>query len=238
MNPALQTAVIGEPVTVTLGGVAYPLAYPVQAVILYQAETARIDRTRRKAKLAEGGKRLTREEIKELRAKRKELLRESYKFVPPSVDGKDEEWTAEALESFSLLQDEATQVKCELDEDAAKGDSLYDRFNWRKISPEVDPERFLVALWVGLHAFRGLPGKENYDPQLGSVAIGKLVHIGNHEEVSIAMTRALTQYIVAPKDEDEEEAIPNALPPATPAVTETVTETTTETTTAIPVPNP
>jgi hypothetical protein len=39
--------------------------------------------------------------------------------------------------------EEATALKIEIDKDTAGVASLYDIYNWRKISPSADPERLL-----------------------------------------------------------------------------------------------
>ena len=206
MNKILQEAIVGAPVSVTLGGKCYPLAYPVQAVILYQSETAAIDRRRRKES---GGKRLDRAEVKELRHRRRELVREAETFRPRQ----GEEWTPEAFESSEALMEEALAIKCALDEDAAIGDSLYDLFNWRKINPERDPERFLAALWVGLHQFE----RTDYRPQLSREEIGPLLHPGNVSELTFAISQALSSQIIGPQGEADQ--LPNVRPPAVPAET-------------------
>lgn len=228
MNSAIEEAIVGEPVTVTLGGSEYPIAFPVQAVILYQAATAKLDRHRREIKLRAGQKRLTREETLNLRKQRRDLLAESYKFVP---EGK-EAWEREDFEQFTLIQEEATEVKRTLDEDRAQGDSLYDRFNWNKISPEEDPERFLLALWVGLHYFPD-PAKDDYLPRLSRAEIGTHIHVGNAEDLGLAIAKALTINIIPPASETEKEIAelqtPNPQPPAVLEMTSPAETTTTMT---------
>ena len=73
MNQVLEQTLTGEePVTVTLGGKEYPLAFPLHACALYQAETAKLDRARRAAHGA-----LTSALRQELKTRRRELLRQT-----------------------------------------------------------------------------------------------------------------------------------------------------------------
>jgi hypothetical protein len=216
MNPILQEALAGEPVTVKFGREVYPLAYPIQAVILYKAETARLDRERAKAK---DRLPLTREEKRELRGRRRKLLAEADTQRP----AQDEEWIDENLTRFGDLLGEAMAVKAALEEDAAAGDSLYDKLNWWKISPESDPERMLLALWVGLHIFQPAkhPGKpDEYVETLTRQKLGKLIDLGNGEALTQAIATALRAHLIVASDDSEsaeKEAVPNAPPPAAPA---------------------
>jgi hypothetical protein len=222
MNDMLQEALTGGPVTVMLGGRDYPLAYPIQAVILYKQQTAQLDRERKKAA---GAVALTREEKRELRDRRRAMLTEADALRPIPPDP----WIDENFAHFDELLGDATIIKGTLDEDAAAGDSLYDKSNWWKISPAGDPERMLLALWVGLHKFEetgnahtGLVGRANspclaYRPQLSREDLGKLVDLGNGEELTQAIANALRGHLIAPPEIEEEDPLPNVEPPATPA---------------------
>ena len=216
MHSVLAEAIAGAPVVVKLGGNEYPLAFPIQAVILYKKETARLDRERAAERRQQGVARLTREELRELRRKRQTLLTEAEKLRP----AKGQSWDAEKYAQFDSLLEEATLVKCAVDEEAGTGDSLYDLYNWRKISPEGDPERMLLALWVGLHKFDARPA-HSYQPQLSREEIGLHIHPGNAAEITLAISKALAAHIVAPADvkpdDEEDPSLPNVGPPEVPA---------------------
>src|ERR1700728_1432333 len=193
MNSLLQEAIAGEPVMVTLGRVSYPLAYPMQAVILYKRETALLDRARVKL---DGRPRLTREEKRALRDRRSKLLADADLLRPR----KHEDWLPEKFLEFDALMDEATTLKIAFDEDAGTGDSLYDIYNWRKISPDGDPERLLLALWVGLHTF--VPSKtagkpDEYVETLARQKLGSLVDLGNIGDLTLAISKALSAHLIS-----------------------------------------
>jgi hypothetical protein len=225
MHPILQEALAGEPVTVTLGGETYPLAYPIQGVILYKQETAKLDRSRSKDRTP-----LTREEKRELRNRRRKLLAEANELRPKE----GEKWDDENFARFDDLLVEARSLKSMIDDDAAAGDSLYDKLNWWKISPEDDPERLLLALWVGLHQFSvpneapaaariwpdaGRPKKE-YREMLSRERLGELIDLANGEDLTRAIAKALRAHLIVSSDDSEsaeKEPLPNAQPPATPA---------------------
>jgi hypothetical protein len=228
MNEMLQQAIAGEPVTVKLGGNEYPLAYPIQGVILYKRETAKLDRERAKDRAP-----LTREEKQMLRERRRKLLSEADEQRPPT----GEKWTDENFTRFDELLADAVVLKAQLDEDAGAGDSLYDKTNWWKISPNEDPERMLLALWVGLHAFiesgnahtglNGPPGSasKKYLPQLSRESLGGFVDLGNGEELTLAIAKALRAHLIAPPEIAQDESLPNVQSPATPAEMTTELET-------------
>jgi len=228
MNETLQEAIAGEPVTVKLGGTEYPLAYPIQGVILYKRETARLDRERAKDRPA-----LTREEKQTLRDRRRKLLAEANEQRPIKGD----KWDDDNFLRFDELVNEAMLVKAGLDEDAGGGDSLYDRANWWKISPEGDPERLVLALWVGLHRFEesgnahtglsGPPGSASmvYRPQVSRENLGSFITLGNGEELTSAISKALRAHLIAPPEVAQEEAVPNVQSPVSPAEITTEMET-------------
>lgn len=199
MNSLLQEAIAGEPVTVTLGRTTYPLAFPIQAVILYKRETALLDRDRAKDR-----PRLTIGEKRSLRARRQKLLTDAYLQRP--VKGQD--WQPDNFLEFDLLMEEASTLKILLDEDAGTGDSLYDMYNWRKISPDADPERLLLALWIGLHEFKGQgsqipagPAERVYLPRMSKTQLGELVDLGNGGDLTMAISKALSAHLIAPSEE-------------------------------------
>lgn len=217
MNQHLQQALTGAPVTVSLGGKEYPLDFPMEGVILYQEETGKLDRAR-----AQGRDRLTREARKNLRSERLQILREAEKLRPE----KAREWNDDDLARFGDLQDEANAVKVRLDEDAGGGDSLYDLYNWRKISAQGDPERMALALWVGLHVFQkstpqtsttqkpktANPDEDDeYVETLTRRQLGKFVHLGNGGALLGAISKALAAHLI--DERPGEEADPNPQPP-------------------------
>jgi hypothetical protein len=210
MNSDLQEALAGEPVTVTLGGKTYPLAYPIQGIILYKKETAALDRERKKA----GGRAsLTREEKRELRGQINQILIEADAQRP----AKGESWNDKTLARFEELLGEAQAVRYSLDEDAATGDSLYDKSNWWKISPEGDPERMCLALWVGLHQFHatGIPGRPAvlaYVETLQRAQVGSLITLQNGEELTSSIAKTLHAHLIVAPESTGEEASPNVQP--------------------------
>src|SRR5271163_3372403 len=111
MNQTLQEAITGAPVTVNLGGKPYPLAYPMQAVILYKKETARLDRER-----TQGRPRLASGERRELLARRRKALLEAQ---PLRGSEPFDTWRATPqFEEYDALLEEANALKVQLDEDA------------------------------------------------------------------------------------------------------------------------
>lgn len=201
MNPILQEALAGEPATVNLGGQNYPLDYPIQGVILYKNLTAALDRAR---KLAANAPALTREVKRELRDRRRTLLAEADAQRPAA----GEVWEDEKFANFNEFLQEAMAAKAVADQDAAAGDSLYDKGNWWKISPDRDPERMLLALFVGLHIFipSKTPGKpDEYVETLTLVELGKLIDLRNGEELTVAISKALR----APSETPEQSEGPN-----------------------------
>jgi hypothetical protein len=221
MNDMLQEAIAGTPVTVTIGRETYPLAFPIQGVILYKRETARLDRERTKDR-----PKLMREEKRALREARQKLLADANLLRPKE---RGEPWDPEHFRDFELAMEEATALKIEIDEDTAAGDSLYDMYNWRKISPSADPERLLLALWVGLHHF--VPADKNiagaplvYTPRLSRAELGVKVDLSNGEDLTLAVSKALTAHLIVAETEARSTS-PNELAPATsPAETETEME--------------
>lgn len=182
MKDVLVSA-IAPPAEISLGGIAYLLSFPMQAVIIYKRETAKIDRRR-----SEGKPRLTRDEVRVLSQDRSRLLEQARKCAPP----KGEEWDPIRQAEFESLMDEATSIKIQIDEDAGKGDSLFDLSNWRKIGFDVDPERLLLSLWVSLHKFEG----DQYKAPIGMQALGQMLNASNAADVMSAITQALISSLV------------------------------------------
>jgi hypothetical protein len=197
VNSVLQEAIVGEPVLVKLGARGrekeYPLAFPIQAVILYKNETGRLDRERREARAKQGVARLTATEVRELGKRRRQLIKDAEALRP----AKGQKWESEAYTQFDSLIEESTLLKIAIDEDAGTGDSLYDLYNWRKISPDGDPERMLLALWIGLHEFVQEGAKQVYRPRLSREEIGAWIHPGNATNFTVAISKALAAHLIA-----------------------------------------
>jgi hypothetical protein len=228
MNELLQEAIAGEPVLVKLGGREYRLSFPVAAVILYKKETAILDRER--ARLREGP-RLTPAEIRDFRRRWQKLLAEAQTLRPgKGPSGEDLAWDDENFAQYQLLLEEANLLRVAVDENAGTGDSLYDRYTWQKISPDGDPERLLLALWVGLHKFED--GK--YIPQISRAELGTLHLGGNGPDLTMKIVKALAADILAAREASEETEnapLPNVPAPGIPAaipVTEKPVEQATE----------
>jgi len=188
-DAVLQETPAGQPVMVTLRGEEYPLAYPMQAVILYKRETAALDRERKRAS---GRPALRREEKRELRERRRELLAEANGLRPE----KGEPWDKDKWANVEELFAEAMTAQAALDQDVAAGDSLYNKGNWWKISPDGDPERLLLALWVGLHKFEGAGNPDvTYVESFTREQLGSLVDLSNGEELTAAISRALASSV-------------------------------------------
>lgn len=109
-------------VDVTIGDKAYPLSYPMHAVVLYQRETARIERSR---------PRPTDPDPRCYCGFRKST------HVGPSL--------------VRMGEDQELLCAHFREEDALVGDSLFLFDSWRRIDLNTDPERFLACLWAGLH---------------------------------------------------------------------------------------
>jgi hypothetical protein len=152
---------------------------------------------------------LTRQEKRELRDRRRKLLAEADALRPEP----GEKWDDDNFVLFDELLAEGITLKSTLDEDAGTGDSLYDKSNWWKISPESDPERLLLSLWVGLHRFGNENGKKVYRETLSRERLGELIDLRNGEELTSTIAKALRAHLIAPPEiEQEEEALPNVPP--------------------------
>jgi hypothetical protein len=182
----LDREILGEPITVTLAGAAYPVAFPMFAVTLYKQETAKLNCRRAKAAEEAGRARLTAIELRDLKRR--------YRALVDAMDG-------DASDEFAGQMEEAVVLRCRIDEETGNGDSLLQLINWWKIREE-DPERIVLALWAGLHQ------QESDDSWKSPVAIAhlnKLIDFSNVGPIVQAITRALMAYM--PK---RKEASPNA----------------------------
>lgn len=122
MTDLLQQELTGAPVTVTIAGAEYPISYGMAAVIVYKAETARIERSRPRA--ADSDPLCLCGERKSSHAGASLIILDN--------DGKLACW------AFRLY-------------DPAQGDSLLTPGSWKRIDLDQDPERWLACLWAGLH---------------------------------------------------------------------------------------
>jgi hypothetical protein len=113
---------ISPPVTVTIGGNSYLLTYGMAAVIVYKAETARIERSRpqpvEKDPLCLCGERKSR-----------------HTGLSLIILGEQEDLVCWGFRLY----------------DAVQGDSLLTAGSWKRIDLDLDPERWLACLWAGLH---------------------------------------------------------------------------------------
>jgi len=110
------------PVEIKIAGRVCRLSYPMRAVIQYQAETARIERNR------------------------------------PRLEDPDPRCLCGARKSqhrgptlIRLGEDDALLCPRFRVEDRLLGDSLFTPESWLKIDLNIDPERWLVCLWCGMH---------------------------------------------------------------------------------------
>jgi len=177
----LQKEITGDPVSITLAGESYPLAFPIFAVALYKQETAKLDRGR-----MEGKAKLSLEEIRELKKRRRQIIASTDEM------GSSEVWVA---------IEQAGDIRRVLDEHELRGDSLFQVENWFKISEE-DPERILLALWAGLHTQQP---DETWKAPFTIGQLQRLLDFSNCRELILAVHKALGQYM--PK---RKEANPNA----------------------------
>jgi hypothetical protein len=193
---------LAPPAKVSLGGKEYSLSFPMQAVILYKQETAKIDRQR-----SADRPKLGREQLQELRKRRQQAIREAQPFAPKKGD----EWLTESREQFEALMEEATALKIQIDEAAGTGDSLFDLNNWRKIGLDIDPERLLLALWVGLHRSED----KVFQASLSLEELAPLVNARNAIAITTAISEALTSSLIAKDDEPKNGHAPETSPAPT-----------------------
>lgn len=109
-------------VDVEIAGKLYPLSFPLHAVVLYQRETARIERSRPRPQDPD--------------ARCICGFRKSTHVGPNRIR--------------ITTEQELLCVRFR-EEDPNAGDSLFLFDTWRKIDLNLDPERFLACLWAGLH---------------------------------------------------------------------------------------
>jgi hypothetical protein len=121
MNDLLQQE-ISPPVTVLLGGNSYVLTYGMAAVIVYKAETARIERSRP----------------------------QPVETDPLCLCGERE--SKHTGPSSTILNEQGEIVCWGFRlYDAVQGDSLLTSTSWKRIDLDLDPERWLACLWASLH---------------------------------------------------------------------------------------
>ncbi len=118
MTDALSPA----PIEITIAGRSCRLSYPMRAVIQYQAETARIERSRPRPEDAD----------------------------PRCLCGaRKSQHKGPGL--IRVGEDERLLCARFRPEDRMLGDSLFVAETWLKIDLNVDPERWLACLWCGIH---------------------------------------------------------------------------------------
>lgn len=92
------------------------------------------------------------------------------------------------------------------------GDSLFDPEAWPRIDLKEDPERWLACLWAGLHQQQ--PDKSWKSP-LTLEELGGLVDFRNAATITLAMVKALTQFMPkADKEKDPKVSAAGELPPS------------------------
>jgi len=117
-----ETQTAPQPIIVVIAGESYPLAYPMRAVIQYQQETARIERSRPRPADPD----------------------------PRCICGYRK--STHVGTSLIRLGDEQQLLCPRFRaEDPLLGDSLFVFENWMKIDLNIDPERWLACLHCGLH---------------------------------------------------------------------------------------
>lgn len=180
----LQREIVGEPVTVSLGGKDYELAYSIFAVSLYKQETAKLNVRRAKEAQDAGRAKLSPAEVRELRTRYNRLI---------------DERQGKSNAELAVLHEELVGLRVQLDEEAGTGDSLFQYVNWWKIRDE-DPDRILLALWAGLHQERA---DEKWESPFTLGQLRKLVDFSNVGPVAISIGKALFAYMPKVKEKDK-----------------------------------
>ena len=88
------------------------------------------------------------------------------------------------------------------------GDSLFDTQAWPRIDLQQDPGRWLACLWAGLHQQQS---DKSWKAPYTIEELGALVDFGNAAEISIAMVKALLQFMPKPKDDAPKAPAPGEL---------------------------
>ncbi len=178
----LQQEISGDPVEVILGGRKYPLTFGMAAAIVYKRETARIERSRPR---------------------------------DPDPDPKCLCGAARSQHSGPdlIIVGEDKRLRCFRFRlyDPIQGDSLYSQQSWHRIDLDVDPERFLVCLYSGLHQpKKGGDGNEWEAPMTLAELATKIPLGPGARDLATLMILALVQSQPRPPKEPS----PNAEAPA------------------------
>ena len=197
MSDAVSNA-IAAPVLVVIAGRECKLSYSMHAVLVYRAETARIERSRPQLEEPDpkcicGGRR--------------------SEHVGPNLIRLSDSTTAPEILCLRFRK-----------EDRTSGDSLYDWRAWLEIDLNIDPERWLACLWAGLHE-RQADGKTwkapfTFDELQETIGLSPEVRA----VIDAKMREAMTAWFPKAKPKD---ASPNgqAAPDAGPAPSTTVSQT-------------
>lgn len=176
-----MTSTTPQPINVTIAGQSYSLSYPMRAVIQYQQETARIER--RRPRPADADPRCICG------------FRKSSHVGPNLIRLDDQQ---------ALL---CPRFRAE---DPLLGDSLFLFEAWTKIDLNLDPERWLVCLWCGLH--RKVDGE--WRPPFTLDELAEKVQLEPQtREISNLMFDALAAWM--PKKQKDD--VPNVAAPVAPA---------------------
>jgi len=180
----LEREILGEPVSITLAGETYPLAFPMFAVVLYKQETAKLNCRRAKSAEDNGRARLLPAELRQLKNR--------YRDIVDNLEDQTD---------FLQQMEESVALRIRIDEETGNGDSLLQLINWWKIREE-DPERIVLAVWAGLHQQKE---DGSWQAPLAVSQLHKLIDFSNVAPVLQAITRSLMRYMPRRK-----EASPNA----------------------------
>jgi hypothetical protein len=99
------------------------------------------------------------------------------------------------------------------------GDSLFDPASWPRIDLQQDPARWMACLWAGMHEQQA---DKSWKAPFTIDELGGLIGFDNAGEISVAMVKALTQYMPKAKEQSSpkmeapagSEATPELDPPA------------------------
>jgi hypothetical protein len=179
------------PVEATIAGRVVALSYPMRAVIAYQRETARIERSRPRPEDPD----------------------------PRCICGVRK--SSHSGASLIRLGDQDALLCIGFRaEDALLGESLFLFESWRKIDLNIDPERWLACLWCGMHV-KQPDGKtwlspftlEELEEKIGLCSYTRAIN----EKMFTALTawfpkaKPATEKNVAPPGEPAEENRPTLL---------------------------
>jgi hypothetical protein len=171
---------IAAPVEVTIAGRACRLSYPMHAVILYRAETARIERSRPQPADPD----------------------------PRCVCGAPRS-THKGASLIWLGEADKLLCSGFRKEDPLQGDSLFLAESWLRIDLNSDPERWLACLWCGMHELQadGETWKAPFTRVELEYSIGLCQET---RQISDKMIEAMTAWMPKAKAPDPNAAAPEA----------------------------